>query len=271
MKKILYVVFSERRVMEEQRRENNGQVELPSPVDGKPPVTSALGGIEHALFDLGLQVMRDLLEDARDNVATNEDLVEHLAAALAERLDNWELDGVVSDALSSAPNSIRKTFPNVRHFVDWWHRRTSYKKEVQKVEAKKTDKKPTYPGFEGLSVALGNVFSDCIYAKMPYDQFVAEVNRLLAMAGLDVRKDEAHAKAWDKLMGKTEKMYAQTNIEKGSGVNELFHAHLRFFCLKGDAMSTVHWKILVYFAFLSFNNFPNWQQRVVDAFLKQWE
>ncbi len=119
-------------------------------------------------------------------------------------------------------------------------------------------------------MALGNVFSDCMYARLPYEGFVAEVDRLLMGSGVDVRRDEAHEKAWEKLMGKAEKMYAQTSIDKGSGVNERFHAHLRFFCLKGDAMSTTHWKIVVAFAFLSFNNFPDWQKRVVDEFLKLW-
>jgi hypothetical protein len=271
MKKVLFVLFSERRLMEEQRRQKDGAVEIPSPVAGKPPATSTLGGIEHALFDLGLQVVRDLLAEACATVGTDAELAEKLGDALTQHFEKWTLGSIVSDALSSAANSIKKIFPDAQHFVDWWHRRTTLKKEVQKLEGKKKDKKPLYPGFEGASVALGNVFSDCIYAKMSYDEFVGEVNRRLAMAAVNVHKDEAHTAAWEKLMGKAEKMYAQTNIEKGSGVNELFHAHLRFFCLKGDAMSTTHWKILVYFAFLSFNNFPNWQQRVVDAFLKQWD
>jgi hypothetical protein len=103
---------------------------------------------------------------------------------------------------------------------------------------------------------------------MTFEGFVAEVERLLTGAGVNVRVDDAHSKAWEKLMGKAEKMYGQTNIEMGSGVNELFHAHLRFFCLKGDAMSTTHWKIVVAFAFLSFNKFPNWQKRIADMFLQ---
>jgi hypothetical protein len=271
IRKVLYVFFTERRDLDERRRGNeDSEIRFPSPVTGKEPLTTTLGGIEHASFDLAMQALRDLLADARTRITAKGDMLE-LEAELAIRLDNWELGSIVSDALSSASNSVKKTFPNVDHFIDWWHRRTSFKKEVQKAEAKKKEKKAQNPGFEGASVALGNVFSDCMFAKMPFDGFVAEVNRLLAGSNVDVRRDEAHVKAWDKLMAKAEKMYSQTSIDKGSGVNELFHAHLRFFCLKGDAMSTTHWKIVVSFAFLSFNNFPNWQKRVTDEFLKLWK
>ena len=161
----------------------------------------------------------------------NGNLLEY-AAETAMRLNDWELGSIVSDALSSAPNSVKKTFPEVPHFIDWWHRQTSFKKEVQKVEGKKKDKKAQYPGFDGASVALGNVFSDCVFAKMPFEGFAVEVKRLLEGSDVDVLKDDLHKKAWEKLMTKAEKMYGQTNVDKGSGVNELFHAHLRFFCLK---------------------------------------
>jgi hypothetical protein len=270
--KVLAVLFTERRVLDAYRRENGGEIRIPSPVADKAPLTTTLGGIEHASFDLALQGMRDLLAAAcnrlRGRCLQDDSEVFAVAAELAMLLDDWELGSIVSDALSSAPNSVKKTFPDAHHFIDWWHRRTTWKKEVQKAEAKKKDKKALFPGFDGAAEALGNVFSDCVFAKMPYEAFAAEVDRLLQSSGVDVYKDKDHRTAWAKVMAKGEKMYAQTSVEKGSGVNELFHAHLRFFCLKGDAMSTAHWKIVVCFAFLSFNNFPEWQKRVTDEFLK---
>ncbi len=78
--------------------------------------------------------------------------------------------------------------------------------------------------------------------------------------------DDAHEQAWNKLKQTGEKMYESVRIEMGTGINERFHAHLRFFCVKGDIMSIEHWKVLVRFAFLSFNNFPGWQKKVVDLF-----
>jgi hypothetical protein len=265
--KVAHVFFTERRELDELRRKYKGEVRVPSPVAGKPELVTTLGGIEHASFDLALQAICDLFDAVPGAIHASKDLVE-FAELLAQHFGDWKLASIVSDALSSAPNSVKKTFPTAEHFIDWWHRRASFKKEVAKAEAKKKDKKAQNPGFEGASVALGNVFSDCIYAKMTFEGFVAEVERLLTGAGVNVRVDDAHSKAWEKLMGKAEKMYGQTNIEMGSGVNELFHAHLRFFCLKGDAMSTTHWKIVVAFAFLSFNKFPNWQKRIADMFLQ---
>ena len=269
IQKILHIFFTERRVLDDLRRADNGEIRFDSPVVGKPKLTTSLGGIEHSSFDLAMQALRDLFADARLTLLADTDLLDH-AAELAMRLGDWKLGSIVSDALSSAPNSVKKTFPDTEHFIDWWHRRSSFKKEVSKAENKKKDKKPQNPGFEGATVALGNVFSDCMYAKMTFQQFSAEVDRLLLDSGVNVCIDEGHKKAWDKLMGKAEKMYSQSNIEMGSGINERFHAHVRFFCLKGDAMSTTHWKIAVCFAFLSFNNFPDWQILVKEEFLSEF-
>jgi hypothetical protein len=66
------------------------------------------------------------------------------------------------------------------------------------------------------------------------------------------------------------KMYESVRIDKGTSINERFHAHLRFYCVKGDAMSIDQWKVLVMFAFLSFNNFPDWQKRIVDLFCESF-
>jgi hypothetical protein len=41
-----------------------------------------------------------------------------IAAALAVHMDNWELGSIVSDVLSSAPNSVKKSFPNAQHHID---------------------------------------------------------------------------------------------------------------------------------------------------------
>lgn len=65
-------------------------------------------------------------------------------------------------------------------------------------------------------------------------------------------------------------MYESVRIDKGTSINERFHAHLRFYCVKGDAMSIDQWKVLVMFAFLSFNNFPDWQKRIVDLFCESF-
>jgi hypothetical protein len=72
---------------------------------------------------------------------------------------------------------------------------------------------------------------------------------------------------FSKVLKKAEKLYSSIHIDFGTSINERFHAHLRFYCIKGDSMSTDHWHLLVLFAFLSFNNYPNWQQKVIDAFV----
>lgn len=62
-------------------------------------------------------------------------------------------------------------------------------------------------------------------------------------------------------------LFDEIDVDTTTSINELFHAHLRFYAIKGDPMTPRHWETTLFFAYLSFNRFPGWQKLVLAQFL----
>lgn len=261
------VFETDRRELQKQRRER-GKILLKSLVEGGRDLVSTIGGVEHYTFDLGLQHLVQLtavhLERAKARLGPEQ-----------FSLCDWGIKTMVLDTLSSGPNTVKRVFeayklpvPVLRN--DWWHKRKSFGKLVADVEGKKHDEKAKYPQFAGLGEATSSVFSDSLFQKLNCDRFVAAFTHAAEEAGVIKREDmdKNHGEAWDKLLKSSSALFEKIDVDDSTSVNELFHAHIRFYCIKGDKMSPRHWKTLLMFAFLSFNKFPEWPRRVLKEFLR---
>lgn len=258
--KVINIFVTDRRIAQEQLR-NNKVIEMPSPIADGPVLRSTLGGVEHYTFELGIQATKQLLEaslSGREGA--------HLPAV------PWKLEKIITDSLSSAPNSVRRVFgdDSVQVMSDFWHKRNAFRKAIKNVKKQRTaDKEPKFPQFQRLDETLPLIFSDSLFDKKSKDEFIAIVEQHVVASSIQVRCDEKHTKAWDSLLKKAGKMYDKITVEMNTSINELFHAHLRFFCIKGDPMSPRHWETLLKFAYLSYNNYPSWQLEVLKQFLKK--
>lgn len=267
--KVLMLFIVQRKNLEQRRFDNGGRETSLSPtVPGRAPLLTKLGGAEHPVFELGLQSLLQVFELAKDIIAELDGF-----ADTGVDLDDLRIRQIVVDALSSAPGSIARVFGTnvVEVFIDWWHRRTSAKKAIGKVEKEKgPNKQAKYPRFAGLQALIAASFSECLFAEKEFHEFQAEVEALMHDSGNAIFDlDASHQAAWTTLMADLGVMYSKINVNLGTSVNERFHAHIRFFCLKGDAMSHDHWTVAVMFAFLSFNNIPDWKKDVTENFLKE--
>lgn len=266
LRKILFTFVTFRKAAQEQRRVN-GSIVLESPFGSEErKLESRIGGVEHYTFDLGLQCFLQVLSKAALSASA-------VLPLLADH-HQWNLQNIVLDTLSSGPNTVKRVFElyNKEHpklLNDWWHRRKSFNKLVKAVVSKKQKDRPKYPAFEGLDEALSSVFSECLFKKETTERFLVAVRECAEGCGIVVSVfDSNHQKAWEKLLKKGANMYERISIDDSTSVNELFHAHLRFYCIKGDKIGVTHWETLLWFSYLSFNRFQDWQKLVLDAFLK---
>jgi|JI10StandDraft_1071094.scaffolds.fasta_scaffold662452_1 hypothetical protein len=111
------------------------EIRVPSTVAGEPPVatTYAAGG-DHAAFELGLRLFYQEAQHACQTAAENVELVA-VYGNVAMLANDWTLAGVVADALSSGSNTVKRVFgERCKLFIDWWHRRSSFKTELSKME-----------------------------------------------------------------------------------------------------------------------------------------
>ena len=257
MRKVLYVVFTERKVLDEATVD--GVCSMASPVPGMADSTTTKSGIEHRALGLSLQQLNDIFFMVKAYLASNYPTI---TEKMDVCLEQWYLENIATDALSSAGNSIKEFFPNARHFIDWWHRRTSIAKLLTKLELR-------YPVFGGLGEAVAQFLSDAMYNGSSWEEEVApQIQEALLTLKDQTEKSSKELAAWSKCFAKMQKMYLEVNVQMGSAINEMFHAHVRRFAIKGDKMSPTRWKTMVAFAFLDFNQFPNWKLRVRDEFLK---
>ena len=272
-KKVVCVFAFERRKLQASFAKT-GKVSIVSPVTGHEITTHHKGG-EHAVVHLSLKILKEMIQRAKNQATTGDGVL------LAERADvnlelfkekvmEWDIAELVSDSLSSAAGSIQSVFPNCQHFFDWWHRRHSFKKAMKKLEDKKgkgkEDKK--FPGFIGMTDVLSPIASDCIFMDMSFDAFMDEAVKRLDEAGIHYNMDKEHSDAFDSLMTKGEKHFDSIRMDRSSSLNERFHAHVRFFAVKGDAMSHAQWEMCIYFAVLSFNNFAKWKEEILKYMRK---
>jgi hypothetical protein len=64
----------------------------------------------------------------------------------------------------------------------------------------KTGKKlKAFPGFEGVTEACGSVFSDALHNKASFEQFKEMLAKQTEASGINVNKDSAHSKQWEKV------------------------------------------------------------------------
>jgi hypothetical protein len=132
--KVLSVFIFERKKMEQEFLEKE-KISVTSTVAGQPAVTTeyAAGG-DHAAFELGLSLFHQEAKAACRNVAANAELVAAYAN-VAILMNDWKLASVIADAISSGANTVKRVFGDkVKLFIDWWHRRTSFKTELSKIE-----------------------------------------------------------------------------------------------------------------------------------------
>ena len=266
LRKILFTFVTFRKAAQEQRRVK-GSIVLESPFgSGERKLESSIGGVEHYTFDLGLQCFLQVLSKAASSASA--------VLPLLTDGHHWNLQNIVLDTLSSGPNTVKRVFDLYKKaqpklLNDWWHRRKSFNKLVKTVVSKKQKDRPKYPAFEGLDEALSSVFSECLFKKETAERFCIAVREAAEGCGIAVSAfDTNHQKAWEKLLKKGADMFERISIDDSTSVNELFHAHLRFYCIKGDKIGVTHWETLLWFSYLSFNRFQDWQKLVLNAFLK---
>jgi hypothetical protein len=265
-RKIVSVFVAPRGIIDESR-DVHGVAHIPSPL-GELDLTAKRKGVEHQLVELAFQYFKQLLEKGKIwAVKSLEGKIDEIEIS---RIRAQVLNCIVTDALTSAPASAQEAFgSSVSMFVDWWHRRTSWKKLLDKVETKKAKgKAPRYPLFAGLKETLGSVWSDVQYDRKPFSDFQQRAEEMVRASGVDFRSDTEHQKRWEKLMEQAKKLYEATHVDLGTSLNEQFHSHTRFFAVKGDNLSPRRWHTLVQCAYLSFNNYPSWRTLVVDEFLR---
>lgn len=264
MGKAFSIFMTDRRDAQKQRTAEK-KISMPSQLPGKPDLTSGLGGIEHYTLETGLQNFKQHLDAAVEKVRSSLTLE-------AQAAHVWHLTRIIIDGLASARNTIARTFPELVNVVkvlcDWWHRRNSSRNLISDCVGKRAAKKePKFPGFQNLAEALGSVFSDCLFAKRSKEQFIEEVKRLALVGNVDTDRDAEHQQAWNKFLGKMGDLFDEIDVDTTTSINELFHAHLRFYAIKGDPMTPRHWETTLFFAYLSFNRFPGWQKLVLAQFL----
>jgi hypothetical protein len=264
-RKIVTVVAASRESIDKSR-DASGIAHIASSLGGE--LTAKRRGVEHQLVEMAFQYLKQLLGKGKiwasrflENNITEEEIV---------RIKDQVLNSIVTDALTSAPASAQEVFGSaVSLFVDWWHRRTSWKKLLDKVEAKKGKGKiAKYPHFAGLKEILETVWSDVQYDRKPFSDFQQRAEDMVRASGVNVDYDVEHKKRWEKLMKEAQKLYEATHVDLGTSINEQFHAHIRFFAVKGDKQSPSLWQALVQCAYLSFNDYPSWRTEVVDEFLR---
>lgn len=274
--KVLYISFFLRRDAEQSRLDGDSDRIVCSPaIVGKLPVDTGLRGSEHSAFEIAIKRFQQITEELNEDLLRIFETIEGQLGECEMDVDDSEqrfrVEQIVVDALSSAPGSIARVFGDdvIKVFIDWWHRRTSAKKVIQKLEGEKNgDKTPKFPRFQGLKELIAASFSENLFAVRSFQDYRSEVEQLMCDSGMGLDDlDELHRTAFEKLMKDLAELYSKIDVNVGTSINERFHAHLRFYCLKGDSMTTQHWKILAMFAFLSFNNVPGWQSRVTARFL----
>lgn len=129
--KVLAVYMFERRELEKLFQQT-GKIAIPCG-NGFVETEYAAGG-DHAPFELGLQQFYEEAKAACRNVAANQELV-FVYANVAMLQNDWTLASIVADALSSGPNTVKRVFgESCKLFIDWWHRRASFKQELSKLE-----------------------------------------------------------------------------------------------------------------------------------------
>jgi hypothetical protein len=262
LKKPLAFVAGQREEIEKARRQRgDGLATMRSVSDEEAPVTTSLNGTEHTIFALGTKIVEQLVRKAWAALCASGKIDELPSEMMVKR--------VVLDALSSAPESCRKAFgATVEIVLDWWHRRTQCKKFVAKVEDKKGSTKGSrqFPAFAGLKSIISPAFNDAIHAGTDWLTFKADLERQLRFCSINVHADDAHNAAWTHLLTKIEDLYSNISLDLGTGINERFHAHLRFFVAKGEPVSHEHWETCCMLAFLSFLDYPSWRDRILQLF-----
>ena len=83
--------------------------------------------------------------------------------------------------------------------------------------------------------------------------------------------DELHGTAFKNLMANAKDIFDSVIPAMNTQANEALHAHGRFWWSKHVAYSYDHWRALVCFQVLSWNNFPNWRNLVLQNFLKSFK
>jgi hypothetical protein len=189
--------------------------------------------------------------------------------------DNFFLKTICSDALSSAEKTFKQYLgPGVKVYIDWWHKRKSFNKLLRKLcQGKKSEKvgrsKPSkYPMFANLIDAIGPAFSDFLFHGKLFSEFEHEATSSCLGHGIDLGAlDALHATAFKNLMTNAKDIFESVIPSMNTQANEALHAHGRFWWSKHVAYSYDHWRALVCFQVLSWNNFPNWRNLVLLNFL----
>jgi hypothetical protein len=192
--------------------------------------------------------------------------------------DNFFLKTICSDALSSAEKTFKQYLgPEVKVFIDWWHKRKSFNKLLRKLcQGKKSEKvgrsKPSkYPMFENLIDSIGPIFSDFLFHGKLFEEFEHEARASCLGHGIDLGAlDESHMTAFNNLMANAKDIFESVVPAMNTQANEALHAHGRFWWSKHVAYSYDHWRALVCFQVLSWNNYPNWRNLVLQNFLQSF-
>jgi hypothetical protein len=193
--------------------------------------------------------------------------------------DTFSLHTICSDALSSAEKTFKQYLgPDVKVYIDWWHKRKSFNKLLRKLcQGKKSEKvgrsKPSkYPMFANLIDAIGPTFSDFLFHGKLFSEFEHEARVSCLGHGIDLGVlDELHATAFHNLMTNAKDIFESVIPSMNTQANEALHAHGRFWWSKHVAYSYDHWRALVCFQVLSWNNFPNWRNLVLTNFLNSFK
>jgi hypothetical protein len=193
--------------------------------------------------------------------------------------DKFSLKTICSDALSSAEKTFKQFFgPDVKIFIDWWHKRKSFNKLLRKLcQGRKSEKvgrsKPSkYPMFANLIDAIGPAFSDFLFHGKLFSEFEHDARISCLCHGINLEAlDESHATAFNNLMTNAKDIFDSVVPAMNTQANEALHAHGRFWWSKHVAYSYDHWRALVCFQVLSWNNFPNWRNLVLQNFLNSFK
>jgi hypothetical protein len=193
--------------------------------------------------------------------------------------DTFSLQTICSDALSSAEKTFKQYLgSDVKVYIDWWHKRKSFNKLLRKLcQGKKSEKvgrsKPSkYPMFANLIDAIGPAFSDFLFHGKQFSEFEHEATASCRGHGIDLGAlDALHATAFKNLMTNAKDIFESVIPSMNTQANEALHAHGRFWWSKHVAYSYDHWRALVCFQVLSWNNFPNWRNLVLQNFLNSFK
>jgi hypothetical protein len=193
--------------------------------------------------------------------------------------EKFSLQTICSDALSSAEKTFKQYLgADVKVYIDWWHKRKSFNKLLRKLcQGKKSEKvgrsKPSkYPMFANLIDAIGPAFSDFLFHGKQFSEFEHEATASCLGHGIDLGAlDALHATAFKNLMANAKDIFKSVIPSMNTQANEALHAHGRFWWSKHVAYSYDHWRALVCFQVLSWNNFPNWRNLVLQNFLNSFK